>query len=960
MATRSSIGQNITRSTAPLFLTNSQLKTWTSTGATASASNVSTVPLKTRYNISSAQFNPNLSFNFKVDWCPDGVDRWSNYINEVAKFNTYNFTNWQYIDKYTWFSNNANGTYIPPKSLVEAAHKHGVKVLGTVFFADATAFNDFLTGQTNGYYTSAVKLVEIANYYGFDGFFFNIETSTTSTNANIMKTIMTQMQTLKPAGMEVNWYDAILNTGSLSWQNALNTSNSGFFQSGTTRVSDEFFTNYGWSSTQVTTSVNTAQSLGRSAFDVFMGADGWPDRNAQNPFNNPTFIDALFNGSPTAPKASLAPFAWANVAYEHSSGSNFVNDPADYDRYYNTDARFFAGDDMNCATTGTGWKGLSYYMPVRTVIGALPFETSFNVGQGRIWANAGVQTVRDWSDAAKQDIQPSWQWAIEGTAAITPRFDFQTAYNGGSSIKLTGSINNNAATVKLYQTQLSITSNSVFDVTFKLNTIGASNAKLLLYFSNSLSTPVEMDLGSVSNTGWNTVSLNLSAHAGKVLNIIGIKVGASTAVASYQMNLGKFKIYNATGTSAPIANFTPSATTITAGQSITFTDASSYATTYAWSFPGGTPSTSTAPSPTVTFSTAGTYTVSQTVSNSTGSNTKSVTITVTQPATTNTSFALDGVGRYGQGPAITLSGSAVTLECWVRVNAFKTSTPYISAVMGEEVTGSSTALLRFGDANIAANKLQFVLQFASTQVKLTSNTSFATNTWYHVAATYDGAAMRIYVNGVLDASVARTGSFTANTPFFLGYSFNNTRILNGNLENVRVWNRSLSATEIQSYRCTDVAANATGLQAFWKMNNTSNSIADFSVNNRTAAVQSYSATATWSTNVPACIAVNPSGDIVNRKMIGTPEKQLEEDVLIYPNPLEGNVLNIRMSSSSDTNGEIYLYDVNGRLVEVKNTFLNRGENNVQVDLSQRLTSGQVYIVKIVEHTNTYLRKLLVH
>ncbi|HNO70530.1 MAG TPA: PKD domain-containing protein, partial [Bacteroidia bacterium] len=85
-------------------------------------------------------------------------------------------------------------------------------------------------------------------------------------------------------------------------------------------------------------------------------------------------------------------------------------------------------------------------------------------------------------------------------------------------------------------------------------------------------------------------------------------------------------------TPAPVANFTASATTITAGSSVNFTDLSTNTpTSWSWSFQGGTPATSTVKNPTVSYSVAGTYSVALTATNAGGSNTKSVNgyITVT-------------------------------------------------------------------------------------------------------------------------------------------------------------------------------------------------------------------------------------------------------------------------------------------------------------------------------------------
>ena len=74
---------------------------------------------------------------------------------------------------------------------------------------------------------------------------------------------------------------------------------------------------------------------------------------------------------------------------------------------------------------------------------------------------------------------------------------------------------------------------------------------------------------------------------------------------------------------APVANFTASETSIEPGTTITFTSTSSQnPTSYLWNFGVGSPSTSTSASPSVLFSTQGSYTISLTVSNVTGSDTE--------------------------------------------------------------------------------------------------------------------------------------------------------------------------------------------------------------------------------------------------------------------------------------------------------------------------------------------------
>jgi len=85
-----------------------------------------------------------------------------------------------------------------------------------------------------------------------------------------------------------------------------------------------------------------------------------------------------------------------------------------------------------------------------------------------------------------------------------------------------------------------------------------------------------------------------------------------------------------------IADFTESATTISAGQTITFTDASSGPNTinsWAWNFTGGTPSSFNGQSPSaITYNTPGTYTVSLTAGDGSSTDTKTKTQYITVQA----------------------------------------------------------------------------------------------------------------------------------------------------------------------------------------------------------------------------------------------------------------------------------------------------------------------------------------
>jgi hypothetical protein len=73
------------------------------------------------------------------------------------------------------------------------------------------------------------------------------------------------------------------------------------------------------------------------------------------------------------------------------------------------------------------------------------------------------------------------------------------------------------------------------------------------------------------------------------------------------------------------------------------------------------------------------------------------------------------------------------------------------------------------------------------------------NTWTHLAGTYDGTTMLFYVNGIQVNSVAQTGAIaTSTSPLFIGGDSISGQYWTGLIDEVRVYNRALSASAIQT------------------------------------------------------------------------------------------------------------------------------------------------------------------
>lgn len=82
-------------------------------------------------------------------------------------------------------------------------------------------------------------------------------------------------------------------------------------------------------------------------------------------------------------------------------------------------------------------------------------------------------------------------------------------------------------------------------------------------------------------------------------------------------------------------------------------------------------------------------------------------------------------------------------------------------------------------------------------VCVVSSTQATVGQWYYLMGTYDGSYVRIFVDGVLDATpVSQTGNIFIDTSQDVHIGRLQTNYLNGTIDEVRIFNRALSASEI--------------------------------------------------------------------------------------------------------------------------------------------------------------------
>ncbi len=192
----------------------------------------------------------------------------------------------------------------------------------------------------------------------------------------------------------------------------------------------------------------------------------------------------------------------------------------------------------------------------------------------------------------------------------------------------------------------------------------------------------------------------------------------------------------------------------------------------------------------------------------------------------------DGASDYVATDNLFISGNTFTLEAWIYARTFNGSgDANISQLI---VGGDENALLRIGDAGIDNNQPQFVVLVGGAHQRLDANTHMAANRWYHMAGVYDGSSMKLYINGMLDNSLAQSGNIdeTTNTLILAGNT-DNTRMLDGRMDEVRIWSNARTAEQIRENMCKNLTGNESGLLAYFSFDNSSGTVLqDFSGNDK--------------------------------------------------------------------------------------------------------------------------------
>lgn len=235
------------------------------------------------------------------------------------------------------------------------------------------------------------------------------------------------------------------------------------------------------------------------------------------------------------------------------------------------------------------------------------------------------------------------------------------------------------------------------------------------------------------------------------------------------------------------------------------------------------------------------------------------------------SLNFDGVDdrvSCGNGASTQISGNKITLEAWIYPTAWQTNVFQGNIINKENNNPDYGYMLRCGNGG----KLNFNLGNGSWHEKTTPNNVLTLNTWQHVAGTYDGSKMRLYVNGTLVDSMAANFSFSSqgqNLTIGNWSDPNSNRTFMGSIDEARVWNVAKTHTEILNSMNGELCNVAPGLVACYRLNegtasgnNTGkNTTLDFSNNNNNGTLTSFALSGS-SSNWVAGSGITPGSNFV--------------------------------------------------------------------------------------------------
>ncbi len=183
-----------------------------------------------------------------------------------------------------------------------------------------------------------------------------------------------------------------------------------------------------------------------------------------------------------------------------------------------------------------------------------------------------------------------------------------------------------------------------------------------------------------------------------------------------------------------------------------------------------------------------------------------------------TALSFDGVDDHvdcGKQASLRISPD-ISIEAWVKT----TQSGATKQIVGKQWSNSKGFSYMFA---LDARRPTVLLGGTSQNDWIIAPTPVPSGQWTHIAFTYNGSQagsqVKIYINGILDRQVSVSGeiNWNASKNVWIGDREDLTgHAYQGELDEVRIWSKALSAEEIRSAMCQKLVGSESDLAACWR------------------------------------------------------------------------------------------------------------------------------------------------
>lgn len=345
------------------------------------------------------------------------------------------FNSWQHIDVFVYCPKGVTGVIPPPPHWTHVGHLNGVIVCGTINIDDNV--NDLLEKDGDNF-VHANTLIDIADVYGFDGWYFNV---TDECNVETCVLLREFLKYIKDnSEVAVLWNNTMTMDGTNKHENELCIHNSSYLidKEGCDDVTTLMTLGCDWTSEMVDTVIKYSDGLNILRFRVCFTVDVSLDN----------YIE----------KIKLLVGKGVSIGLVNSDCSD----------------KFF--------------KLIEQYVILGTSITSLPFVTNFNVGQGeKYFINGSIVCSNKWVDKRQRDIMPTWRKNVvkNGENYVCVDVCYDDAYIGGSCMRFNGLIKmGESVEIDLFKTYLNMDEGTKIVHIFTKRIANFIKASIKIYFDN--------------------------------------------------------------------------------------------------------------------------------------------------------------------------------------------------------------------------------------------------------------------------------------------------------------------------------------------------------------------------------------------------------------------------------------------------------------------------------------------